>query len=339
MLDKRDVMLSIIVPVYNVKPYLDKCVASILNQSFADFELILVDDGSTDCSGEMCDVYKSKDCRIKVIHQRNQGQAVARNRAIKEAKGDYLGFVDSDDWIEPDMYKLLLDTANETKADIVICRLQRIGVEGEILEITGYDKYVQMNRTQATCEILKDDVLRSYPVNKLYKKSLFDNIEFPANRYFEDTATIYKLIYQSDIVATTPYIGYNYRFNVTSTCNNKVVDYSKQVKREYDNALAFAERYMFCKSDDNLRDVRHICANKAYMRMRSFIHLQVHKGFELSEKQKKEIDMIMKSFSLDDLRDFSIGQKVDAIAYKYCKPLLYAYLRVLALIHPMSRDL
>lgn len=332
-------MLSIIVPVYNVKPYLDKCVASILNQSFADFELILVDDGSTDGSGELCDVYKTQDSRIKIIHQRNQGQAVARNRAIKEANGCYIGFVDSDDWIEPDMYKFLLDAAIETKADVVICRLQRIGSNGEIIETTGYDKYIQMSGEQATFEILKDDMLRSYPVNKLYRKSLFPDIEFPANRYFEDTATIYKLIYKSKIVATTPYIGYNYRFNTTSTCNNKGMDYSKQVKREYDNALAFGERYIFCKSDDNLRDVRRICANKAYMRMRSFIHLQVHKGFALSEKQKKEIDTIMKSFSLADLHDFSIGQKIDAIAYRYCKPLLYAYLRMVAFIHPMSRDL
>lgn len=339
MLDKRNVTLSIIVPVYNVKQYLSKCVESISNQTFTDFELILVDDGSTDGCGELCDIYKNKDSRIKVIHQMNQGLSAARNAGIKIASGEYLGFSDSDDWLEPEMYEHLVKAVTQNDADMAICRIQRITSEGRIVDVTGYNWEFVMDKYEATKEILRDDIMPSYAVNKIYRRELFNGVEYPLNRYFEDTSTTYKLIYKTRKVAVSSYIGYNYLVNENSLCNNKTIDYSKQVKREYDNALAFGERYMFCKSDDNLRDVRRICANKAYMRMRSFIHLQVHKGFSISEKQKKEIDTIMKSFEWRDLRDFSTSQKVDVIAYNYCKPLLYVYLRLIALIHPMSRDL
>lgn len=332
--------LSIIVPVYNVRQYLDQCIQSILDQSFKDFELILVDDGSTDGSGDICDNYKEKDTRIIVIHKKNGGLSSARNVGIKVARGAFLGFVDSDDWIEPEMFEQMLICADNNDADIIVCRLQMVSENGgTIVEVTGYDECLTMNRWMATQEILKDDLMRSYAVNKIYRKSLFEGIEYPADRYFEDTSTTYKLIYKANNIATIPYIGYNYRFNPNSICNNTNIDYSKQVKREYDNALAFGERYMFCKQDEKLADVRVVCANKAYMRMRSFIHLQAHKHILLTSKQKQEIDTIMKSFEFCDLKDFSWVQKMDMIAYKYCKPLLMLYLKLLSIVHPMSRDL
>lgn len=331
--------ISIIVPVYNVEKYLDKCLSSILSQTFTDFELILVDDGSTDGSGEICDRYAESDARVRTYHQKNQGQAVARNYAIRKAKGEYLGFVDSDDWIEPDMYGRMMLSAHEDNADIVICRLQTITEKGSISKIIGYDSSHIMSRDQATSEILRDEMMPSFPVNKIYRRSLFEGVEFPPDRYFEDTATIYKVIFNAKRIVTIPYIGYNYRFNPNSTCNNKSIDYSKIVKREYDNALAFGERYMFCKNQDSLSDVKVICADKAYMRMRAFLHLQAHKGFELSIKQKAEISDIMSSFSLCDLKNFSWMQKLDVILYRYCRPMLFLYLRFIALIHPMSREI
>lgn len=332
--------LSIVVPVYNVEQYLNKCVDSILAQTFRDFEVILLDDGSTDGSGEICDEYAKKDSRIKVIHQQNGGLSCARNNGIKIATGNYIGFSDSDDWIEPEMYQKMLTAAETQKADIVVCRLQRVNENGgDIVEITGYDICLSMNRWEATQEILKDDLMRSYAVNKIYKRSLFNGIEYPLCRYFEDTFTTYKLIYKANKIVTTPYIGYNYRFNPNSLCNNTDIDYSKKVKREYDNALAFGERYMFCKQDEKLSDVKVECANKAYMRIRSFIHLQAHKNIVLTSKQKKEIDRIMKSFVLCDLKDFSWKEKIDFLAYKYCKPMLMIYLKILSVVHPLERDL
>ena len=113
--------LSIIVPVYNAERYLQKCIESILNQKMSDFELLLVDDGSTDSSGKICDEYSEKDSRVTVMHILNGGPANARNEALKTANGKYIGFVDSDDWIEPDMYERLCKNAAETSADLVFC--------------------------------------------------------------------------------------------------------------------------------------------------------------------------------------------------------------------------
>lgn len=338
-METKKPQLSIIVPVYNAKDYLDECISSILSQTFGDFELILVDDGSTDGSGEICDRYAERDKRVRIYHQKNQGQAVARNFAISIARGEYLGFVDSDDWIEPEMYEKMLVSSYTEKADVVICRLQTVTENGTITKIIGYNASHMMNRIQATSEILRDEMMPSFPVNKVFKRNMFEGVEFPPDRYFEDTATIYKAVYNACKIVTIPYIGYNYRFNPDSTCNNKNMDYGKIVKREYDNTLAFGERYIFCKSDETLSDVRIVCADKAYMRMRAFLHLQAHKRFELTDKQKAEISNIMNSFSLCDLRNFSLVQKLDVMLYRYCRPLLFIYLRLTSIIHPMSRDL
>lgn len=113
-------MISIIVPVYNVEKYVRKCLDSVVNQAYKDLEILIVDDGSTDGSGKICDEYK-KDDRVKVFHTENRGLSAARNYGIDRAHGEWIGFVDSDDWIEPDMYEVLLKSALETDADIVEC--------------------------------------------------------------------------------------------------------------------------------------------------------------------------------------------------------------------------
>ncbi|MEG0087047.1 MAG: glycosyltransferase, partial [Niameybacter sp.] len=114
--------LSIIVPVYNVEKYLPKCIESILAQSFTDFEVILIDDGATDKSGEICEEYANKDTRIKIIHKENGGLSSARNAGIELSNGNYIGFVDSDDFIHPQMYEILLREARSSNSDVVICR-------------------------------------------------------------------------------------------------------------------------------------------------------------------------------------------------------------------------
>ena len=123
--------LSIIVPVYKVEQYLPKCIDSILAQTFSDFELILIDDGSPDRCGRICDEYAAKDSRITVIHQENKGASAARNAGLDLARGEYIGFVDSDDWIEPEMYETMLGKAKEADLDLVICGLNNFSESGE----------------------------------------------------------------------------------------------------------------------------------------------------------------------------------------------------------------
>ena len=123
---KNRPIISIIVPVYNVESYLERCINSILNQTFKNFELILVDDGSTDKSGEICDSFAGYDKRIRVIHKKNGGLSSARNVGLDVSIGKYIGFVDSDDWIDEFMYEKLYRNMIKTKSDIVICNFSRV---------------------------------------------------------------------------------------------------------------------------------------------------------------------------------------------------------------------
>ena len=172
--------ISIIVPVYNVEKYLKRCIDSILNQSFTNFELILVDDGSTDNSGKIIDEYAIKDERIKVIHKENGGQGSARNRGLDIAKGNYIGFVDSDDWIHKDMYKCMYKIINEDNTDIV-------QVGHNMVEEYTKDKRCNINNLNIICI---DNIIEKFadcnsfevlplifPVNKLYRRELWKNLQ------------------------------------------------------------------------------------------------------------------------------------------------------------------
>ena len=125
-MSRNDSLISIIVPVYNVEQYLSRCVDSLVNQTYHNIEIILVDDGSPDRSGEICDEYAKKDKRVKVIHQSNGGLSDARNTALDIAKGDYLMFVDSDDWIEPTMYEEMLSFMEKEQLDLVECGINLV---------------------------------------------------------------------------------------------------------------------------------------------------------------------------------------------------------------------
>lgn len=328
--------LSIIVPVYNVKNYLERSIYSILAQTFQDFELILIDDGSTDGSGTLCDSYAVKDPRIQVLHQENKGQSYARNIGIKIARGKYITFVDSDDWLEPEMYQLMFASIEKNNADIVISRLQIVNAPNDVIRVIGYDKELLLNRIEATKEILRDDMIPSFPVNKIFRRELFDGIEFPVGRIFEDTATIYKVFFKANRVVTIPYIGYNYWQNPNGTCQKKHDVVQKQLDRELYNALAFDERYVFAKNNIELVEVVPLCAFKAYQMIRSFIHMLKHKKYSLTTEQEQIVDGIMRSFDIKDLTCFSWFEKMDLCMYRFSKLLLNAYLSFIPLIHRMK---
>lgn len=184
-----NIMVSIIVPIYLVKQYLPKCIESIINQTYRDIEIILVDDGSPDNCGKICDVYARKDKRIKVFQKRNGGISDARNFGIIKASGEYIGFVDGDDWIEPNMYEELLKVAIANKADIVNC--------GVFLEYPEYrvDAKVVDKRFDNKRDLIRTLVNGSVADgfgSKLFRKSCFTNIQLPEGHVYEDYATMYK---------------------------------------------------------------------------------------------------------------------------------------------------
>lgn len=201
--------VSIIVPIYKVEKYLRKCIDSILSQSFCDFELILVDDGSPDNCPKLCDEYALKDERIRVIHKENGGLSDARNAGIKIAQGKYIGFVDSDDYIAPDMYKTLYELAEKHTADIAVCDAVLVSEDQEAA-FTDSESIQVFNKEQALVANIYERKINVNAWNKLYRRELFAKIRYPKGMLYEDLATTYKLIDLSQKVVYTKAKKYAY---------------------------------------------------------------------------------------------------------------------------------
>ena len=219
-----DPIISIIVPIYNVGKYLPKCIESILNQTFKNFELILVNDGSTDNSGVVCDDYAKKDTRIKIIHKSNGGVSSARNAGLYVAKGEYIGFVDPDDYIDKNMYEKLYRLCIDNNSDIAICRFNR-EINGKIQNKESTEEIIELNNMEAMNELFKGNLYRFSLCNKLFSKKCFNDVLFPEERIHEDLSTTYKLFANSKKAVYINYCGYTYvrRENsiLTSTYNEK----------------------------------------------------------------------------------------------------------------------
>ena len=200
-------MISVIVPVYNVELYLRKCIDSILAQTYRDLEILVVDDGSTDGSGAICDEYAGKEDRIKVFHTKNRGLSAARNLGLDEAKGEWIGFVDSDDWIEPDMYEVLIKRAEKTGADVVECGLFR-DFPTHRKEIERTDALIESSEA---CKALLEHRLLDSVWNKLWNRDCFSTIRFPEGRINEDVATTYRLLQEVNrLICTVNDCKYHY---------------------------------------------------------------------------------------------------------------------------------
>ena len=205
-------MISIIVPVYKVESYIRRCVDSILAQSYADFELILVDDGSPDGCGKICDEYAEKDSRIKVIHKENGGLSSARNAALdvvcEEKRAEWITFIDSDDWVHPEYLERLISAANKSGAQVVLSDF--IMTDGEATGEVSENVF---------CYSPEDFwVARRSPIAcaKLYRRELFENMRYPVGKLHEDEFLTYKLIFACEKVAYTPSKTYLYFQNAGS---------------------------------------------------------------------------------------------------------------------------
>ncbi len=193
-------LISIIIPVYNVEQYIDDCMKSLLGQTYKNLEIILVDDGSPDNSGRICDEYAQKDSRIRVIHKENGGLSDARNWGLNIATGKYITFLDSDDAITDDcieyLYNLLVDNKH---ADMSICGIKRIQI-GETREGNDHTKTEIYTPEQALEVMLYDKGIDVASYAKLYKKEVFSELRFPVGEVYEDTATTYKVIEKCDFI-------------------------------------------------------------------------------------------------------------------------------------------
>lgn len=212
--------ISIVMPVYNVSEYLPKAIDSVLKQTFKDFELLLIDDGSKDDSGKICDEYAKKDSRITVFHKENGGLSSARNYGIEHAKAEFIGFIDSDDFISENMYERLYEAITSNSAGMSMCRvLDCYG--GVIPKFEPSNKVEVYTREEAMKEILIAEKASVWAVNKLYKKSLFDNVRYPVGKITEDGFVILDLLSQCSRVVLVNDAVYYYIHRENSITTTK----------------------------------------------------------------------------------------------------------------------
>lgn len=239
-----DTAISIIVPVYNLEDYLPKCVDSILAQSFTNFELILVNDGSTDRSGEICDAYASIDHRVKVIHQKNGGVASSRNTGLEVAQGEYIGFVDNDDYINETMLELLYKNAVDHSSDIVVCDFLSVN-EGKRIESKNVDADYRVrhyNNIEALHQLYTvNNVTFVVPWNKLYKKYLFDDIKYKVGSINDDENIVHELLFHSHKITYIQMELYYYVQRIGSQMDSNASFHIKKLDAVY----AFSDREFF----------------------------------------------------------------------------------------------
>ena len=250
--------ISIIVPVYNVEAYLERCVESILKQTYTNLEILLVNDGSTDKSGELCDKLALRDHRIRVIHKENGGLSDARNRGIDEASSNLIGFIDSDDYIDEDMYETLYRQMVASKADLSMCG--------------HYDVYHQIPEKQAaeikTWELMPEEAIKMVmeakilsvtAVNKLYKKALFEQLRFRIGKIAEDAFIMVDLIHQCSKIVATNEKKYYYVHRENSITTQKFsLKFLNVIEAYEQNAKIISENY------PDLYDVAIMRLNWAY---------------------------------------------------------------------------
>jgi len=318
--------LSIIVPVYNVEQYLRKCVDSILNQTFKEFELILVDDGSTDGSSRICDDYKEKNDRICVLHKENGGLSDARNYGIDHSNGEYIAFVDSDDWIDNDMYESMMKPIIDYDADIVVCGHRVVTVDGQIEETVVFDKPILLTGVEATIEILKDERMPSFAWNKLYKKSLFKDIRFPKGMIYEDLAVVYRYFDMAKRVYVLNKVYYNYLRRPGSLCLSQTNE--KAVKRIHDNAQAFYERYVFAKNNMRYESVLPICAQKCMTQLRNFIHYCAKYRFLYGAHDLQHAFEMYSKMDVRDTQTNSFRISIERCLFRISRKFYYFLLRL-----------
>ena len=235
----EDILVSIIVPVYKVENYLDKCLESIIAQTHKNLQIILIDDGSPDGCGQICDEFAKNDSRITVVHQKNMGLSAARNAGFEIMEGKYIGFVDSDDYIAADMYESLLNAIEKYDTDISMCSYYK--VENNVVSAAEYPETKDRiySKHEALKELLIDHKIQNYVWNKLYKTELFTGIRFPDGKEFEDIATIFYLFEKIDSIVKISQTKYYYVTRPESIVN----DVSRKTINNY---LEFSiERYIY----------------------------------------------------------------------------------------------
>ena len=314
--ENNELEISIIIPIYKVERYLVKCLESVLAQTFKAYEIILIDDGSPDGCGTICDEYAQKHHNINVIHQINGGLANARNRGLAVAQGKFIGFVDSDDYIDKDMFSELHNAIIDSGADIAICNFFR--VENNQVIKSKQEIEAGLFTTEELWTSVASDKIGSYMWNKLYRRELFDGLKFKDGYVFEDFYIFHELFARTNKIVCLRECLYYYVFNENGILANL------RIRTECNFLLALMERRRFLQKDfPSLEKYTFDCYVRAATKV-YFISRYLHREREaliirmvlLGELKKfilsSDVRIKNKIHLLEVLMDFNL--------YQYCLP-------------------
>ena len=300
----KNSLVSIIVPIYNIAQYLDRCVQSLVKQTYLDIEIILVDDGSTDNSGKMCDEWEKKDKRIRVIHKINGGLSAARNSGIEVARGDYYVFVDSDDWIAPDMIQVLMSRVND--ADLVCCGMYVATDEKSDIK-PWFDKELVLDTEEALDLLIENKIFTSHVMNKIYPRALFENIRFPEGKVFEDIRIMHNILKKCEKILIIPDAYYYYYVRSDSISNvvrlKNRLEWMEALKERYEDMKSYKDWY-----GENLISQMAVVISLAVVQNR----------FTKDELQQYKEDLL-------NIKKFLREQKTNSAVKKYATKAQYAY--------------
>lgn len=308
-------LVSVIVPVYNVEKELPECIDSILKQTYQNIEVILIDDGSPDGSGAICDHYQKKDSRVHVYHKENGGLSDARNYGIARCRGEYLICVDSDDVIKNTLIENQLSLAKEHHADMVVSPYQKFQNNNELFVSekirTGY-----VDQKTALLRLLyQDKVFHTGAHCKLYKRSLFDDVQYPVGLFYEDLATTYRLILKANRIAFTTEKMYGYRIRSGSIMRQ---GYSPKKM-----SCIIVSRQFYQEIGERYPDLKTAASSRAFSVNRA-IYLQIPLD---KKEERKQIWNEMKKYRKTVLQDENARKREKLmVIISYCGPTIFSIL-------------
>lgn len=310
---KNNNTISVIIPIFNVEKYLGECLDSVINQTYKNLQIILVDDGSTDNSGKICDEYAAKDSRIVVIHQKNAGAGAAKNAGLEKATGEYLAFVDSDDYLELEAYEKMLEILVVNEADIVQCNHRDI-YQNKVSDRIFIKEEQMLNAQQCLCDFTKKWVCSLF-CNKLFKASLFKDIRFEEGHRIDDEYFTYRGVMNADKIIYSPLIFYNYRQRASSVMNDSAaerilldrLDYTQkrrnniikkfpQLKKTFDYNLV--DSLLLWSKDENLTDAVILKIKETleeYLKKEGYFEFGFGLGLQLRKLKKASSEKLLEN--------------------------------------------
>lgn len=315
-------LISIIVPVYNIQDYLPRCLDSILEQTYENLEIILIDDGSKDDSGKICDDYAERDKRIKVIHKENGGVSSARNAGLDAATGDCIGFIDGDDLIEPDMYSILIQNMKTHNVDISVCQMDTVSVDGKIEQTYSFQSQ-KLKIEDVVDGFFFDEFIKAImysQCNKIYKRSIIEGSYYRPYKYGEDILFVFESLMKSTSIYYDNRVGYHYIHRVESAMTS-----SFSVKR-LDYVYAAQEVVLLCKQfyPDLASNAELWLYQHMLITLRQVVLLEDQRGFAeyitMSKRYLKENKRYLSRLPLK--------RRLDYFGIMYCNAYLHLLMKM-----------